>query len=243
VADEKGHDRSGGAVTAWATWAEVGTALGTVVLAGATFSSVRSSSRTARIAERALLASQRPILAPSGPRDPDAQVQFAGGEVFALPAGRPLVERSAGIVYLAIPLSNLGAGIAVLRAYHLHAESAQQVARDPAGAARHRRGDTLPSIASFAPQQRDLLIGTGTAGFWQAALRDPEAPLFAAIGEALDTGGRITVDILYGDHEGGQPTVTRLVLLPDGARAWRCDATRYWNLSPTTKELREIGFR
>jgi hypothetical protein len=196
----------------------------------------------ARIAERALLASQRPVLAPSGPGDPDGQAQFADGQVFALPAGRPLVERAAGIIYLAVPLSNVGAGIAVLRAYHLQAESADHVARDPKGVARHRRGDTPPGIASFAPQQRDLIISTGRVGFWQAALRDPGTPLFAATAEALDTAGRITVDILYGDHEGGQPTITRLVLLPDDARVWRCDATRYWNLQPITDELRDLGF-
>ena len=224
-------------MTAWATWAEVGTALGTLVLAGATFSSVRSSSRTARIAERALLASQRPVLGPSGPDDPSAQVQFADGMVFSLPPGQPLVERSAETIYLAIPLCNLGAGIAVLRAYHLQADSARKVAEDPQGAARHRRGDRPPSVSSFAPQQRDLLISAGRMGPWQAALRDPAASLYAAVTEALDTAGRITVDVLYGDHEGGQPAITRLVMLSvqDGAR--RCDATRHWNLGPTTDDF------
>jgi hypothetical protein len=53
---------------------------------------------------------------------------------------------------------------------------------------------------------------------------------------------RITVDVLYGDHEGGQPTMTRLVLLTDEGGAWRCDATRHWNLGPVTEELRDLGF-
>jgi hypothetical protein len=229
-------------VTAWATWAEVGTALGTIVLAGATFSSVRSSSRMSRIAERALLASQRPVLAPSGPDDPATQVQFADGQVFPLSAGRPLAQRLGATIYLAIPLSNLGAGIAVLRAYHLQADPARTIAEDPRGVARHRRGDGPPSVPSFAPQQRDLLISSGRIGFWQAALRDPGAPLYAATAEALDTAGRITVDVLYGDHEGGQPTITRLVLLPDEGGAWRCDATHHWNLGSITEDLREFGF-
>ena len=42
--------------------AEWGTTVGTLVLAGATFVSIRSSNRSARIAERALLAGQRPLL-------------------------------------------------------------------------------------------------------------------------------------------------------------------------------------
>ena len=46
------------------------------------------------------------------------------------------------------------------------------------------------------------------------------------------TRGRITVDVLYGDHEGRQPSVTRFVLLPE-ADSWRCDATRYWSLPPS----------
>lgn len=229
-------------MSTWEAWTEVGTLIGTLVLAGATFSSVRSSSRMARIAERALLASQRPLLAPSGPDDPAAKVTFADGKAFSLSGGRPLVERSGVTIFLAVPLCNLGAGIAVLRAYCLQAQSAREVAQDPQGVARHRRGDTPPSVSSFAPQQRDILISTGRIGFWQAALRDPEAPLHAATAEAIDTAGRLTVDILYGDHEGGQPTITRLVLLPDEGGAWRCDATRNWKIGPANDALRDLGF-
>ena len=54
-------------MTAGATLADIGTAAGTLVLAGATFVSVRASARSTRIAERALLAGQRPVLAPAGP--------------------------------------------------------------------------------------------------------------------------------------------------------------------------------
>ena len=136
----------------------------------------------------------------------------------------------------------LGAGIAVLRAYHLQADPAREVAADPQGAARHRRGDGPPTVSSFAPQQRDLLISAGRVGFWQAALRDPSAALHAAVAEAIDPAGRITVDVLYGDHEGGQPTITRLVMLCDESGAWRCDATRHWNLGPATDDLRDLGF-
>ena len=230
-------------MTAWGTWAEVGTALGTLGLAGATFSSVRSSSRTARIAERALLASQRPVLAPSGPGR-SRRSGAVRGRAGLRPPRRQTARRTsrAGSSTWPSRSATLGRESRCSRAYHLQAESADHVARDPKGVARHRRGDTPPGITSFAPQQRDLLISTGRVGFWQAALRDPGAPLFAATAEALDTAGRITVDILYGDHEGGQPTITRLVLLPDDASVWRCDATRYWNLQPATDELRDLGF-
>lgn len=213
-------------MTDWAAW---GTSIGTLVLAGATFAAVRSSNRSARIAERSLLAGQRPLLTPSRPEDPDEQVQFADGRVFDVPSGRAMLCHEPEAIYLAIPLRNVGAGIALLRAYHLEAESAERVARDPSGVARHRRGDRPPDHHRFAEQQRDIYIPTGSVGFWQAALRDAGDERHGQTSEAIQTSGRVTIDLLYTDHEGGQPTITRFVLLPDGDAGWRCDVTRHWS--------------
>jgi hypothetical protein len=226
-------------VTAWVTLADIGTAVGTLVLAGATFVSVRAAARSTRIAERALLAGQRPVLAPAGPDDPAESVQFADGRVFLVGSGQALAAQDAGVVYLAIPLRNAGAGLAVLYGYHLQGEPASRVAQDPSGAARHLRGDPPPQPRAFSPQQRDLLISTRRAGFWQAALRDSRTRLHGEVTQAITTGGRVTVDVLYGDHEGSQPSITRFVLLPE-ADSWRCDATRYWSL-PASPELRAFG--
>jgi hypothetical protein len=227
-------------MTAWVTLADIGTAVGTLVLAGATFVAVRASARSTRIAERALLAGQRPVLAPAGPDDPAVSVQFADGRVFPVGNGQALAEQDAGVVYLAIPLRNVGAGLAVLRGYDLHGEPASHVAQDPRGPARHFRGDPPPQARAFSPQQRDLLISTVRAGFWQAALRDPKTRLHEEVTQAVGTGGRVIVDVLYGDHEGGQPSITRFVLLPE-AGSWRCDATRHWSLR-ASEELRDFGF-
>jgi len=227
-------------MNAWTTLADIGTAAGTLVLAGATFVAVRASARSTRIAERALLAGQRPVLIPAGLDDPAEKVQFADGRTFPVGNGQPLVARDAGVVYLAIPLRNVGPGLAVLRGYHIQGEAASHVAQDPRGPARHLRGDPPPQPRAFAPQQRDLLISTRRAGFWQAALRDPATPLHEEVTQAIETRGRVTVDVLYGDHEGSQPSVTRFVLLPE-ADSWRCDATRYWSLR-ASKELRDFGF-
>ena len=231
-----GHTRH---MTAWVTLADIGTAVGTLVLAGATFVAVRAAARSTRIAERALLAGQRPVLAPGGPDDA-ANVQFADGRVFPVGNGHALVQQDTGVIYLAIPVRNVGAGLAMLRGYRLQGEPAGDVAQDPRGPARHLRGDPLPELRAFSPQQRDLVVSTSRAGWWQAALRDPETPLYKEIAGAAETWGRVTVDVLYGDHEGGQPSVTRFVLLPE-AGSWRCDATRYWSL-PAGKELRDFGF-
>ena len=54
----------------WATIASFATAGGTLVLAVATFSAVRSSNRSARIAEESLLTAMRPLLVPSLSDDP-----------------------------------------------------------------------------------------------------------------------------------------------------------------------------
>lgn len=215
-------------MTDWAAW---GTSIGTLVLAGATFVAVRSSNRSARIAERSLLAGLRPFLAPSRPEDPSELVQFADGRVLEARAGRALVLDDGSVIYLAIPLRNFGTGFAVLRGYQTEAQTAEQVAADPRGPARHQRGDPAPDPSAFARQQRDLYVPPGGLGFWQAALRDPNSERFRRAERAIRTSGRITVDLLYTDHEGGQRTVTRFVLLPGEEQPyWRCETTRHWNL-------------
>jgi hypothetical protein len=216
-------------VTDWAAW---GTSVGTLALAGATFVAVRSSNRSARIAERTLLVGLRPVLSPSRPQDPAEQVTFADGRVFQVEGGRAMVRNDGDAIYLAIPLRNVGAGIAVLRGYRLEAESAEQVAQDPLGAARHMRGDVAPDRSTFSEQQRDLYVAAGDSGFWQAALRDPRGDRYQDALGAVRTAGRIIVDLLYADHEGGQPTITRFVLLPSDGGDWRCDVTRHWSLEP-----------
>jgi hypothetical protein len=143
-----------------------------------------------------------------------------------------MVSEEGGVIYLAMALRNVGAGIAVLSGYHLEAESAERVAQDPLGPARHRRGDVAPDVSTFSQQQRDLYVASGSVGFWQAALRVPTDARYEAVGAAIETAGRITVDLLYADHEGGQPTITRFVLLPDASDRWRCDVTRHWSLPP-----------
>jgi hypothetical protein len=64
------------------TISSLGTAGGTLVLAVATFSSVRSANRAARAAERSLLAGLRPVLIPSREDDPEERVTFGDGYRF-----------------------------------------------------------------------------------------------------------------------------------------------------------------
>ena len=213
----------------WIVLSNVGTAVGTLVLAVSTFAAVRSGNRSARIAERALLSGLRPLLVPSRPQDPADDVLFADGRTVPVGGGRALVLEDAGVVYLAMPLRNVGAGIGVLNAYRVEAEAAHRVAEDPLGPTRHRRDDVAPDRSAFRRQQRDIYVPAGDLGTWQAALRDSQAAQHAAASEAIRTGGRFTVDLLYEDHEGGQPTISRFVLLPSEG-GWRCDVARHWSL-------------
>lgn len=54
----------------WVPISSLATAGGTLVLAVATFGSVRSANRAARVAEQSLLAGIRPLLMPSRAQDP-----------------------------------------------------------------------------------------------------------------------------------------------------------------------------
>jgi hypothetical protein len=100
-----------------ATLAEIGTATGTLFLGAATFASVRSANRAARVAERSLLLGLRPVLVTARYEDPDAKVLFGDGRKFRVPAGTGLFELIDESVYLAIPLRNVGTGLAVLQGY------------------------------------------------------------------------------------------------------------------------------
>ena len=40
----------------------------------------------------------------------------------------------------------------------------------------------------------------------------------------------LTVDLLYGDHEGGQRTMSRFILTREDDE-WRCSVVRHWALN------------
>ncbi|HEY0397868.1 MAG TPA: hypothetical protein VGF00_05745, partial [Acidimicrobiia bacterium] len=91
----------------WATVASMATAVGTLVLALATFVSVRSANRAARVAERTLLAGIRPLLMPSRPQDPEQKVGFADNRWVRVPGGQAAVDVSDDAIYFVISLRNV----------------------------------------------------------------------------------------------------------------------------------------
>jgi hypothetical protein len=193
------------------------TAAGTLVLAAATFAAVRSANRSAKATERALLAGIRPLLVPSRLEDPAEKVGFVDDKWLMVPGGRAAAEATDEAVYLAIALRNVGTGLAVLDRWDFYGERAvgDHARREP---------------EAFRRLTRDIYIAAGDRGFWQGAFRDPDEPMFAAAQAAIRDRTPMTVDLLYGDHEGGQRTITRFGVLPSGDGQWIAIATRHWNL-------------
>jgi hypothetical protein len=208
----------------WPTIASLATAGGTLVLAAATFSSVRFGQRSTRIAERstaiaerALLLGLRPVLAPSRVTDSPEMVRFGEGRMMRVEGGMAAVERDGENYYFVIPLRNVGNGLAVLQAWHFVARR-PQIDTPHAEPAEHR------------PQTRDLYVPAGDTGFWQGAIREPDDPFREGLDEAFLAGGVLTVDLLYGDHEGGQLTISRFILTREEDSRWRPGVVRHWLL-------------
>ena len=207
------------------TIASLATAAGTLILAIATFSSTRSANRAARVSEQALKVGLRPVLFNARPQDPPQKVGFIDDHWLALRDGLAAVQESAGNLYLAIPLRNVASGMAVLHGWHLWPQRATADMPPP---------DPTKS-EGFRRLQRDLYVPSGDISFWQTAIRDSSDPLYAPLLAAIQARTAISVDILYGDHEGGQRTITRFYVTPraqsdEDPWLWLCSTSRHWNL-------------
>ncbi len=118
-------------MTDWVTISSLATGAGTLVLAVATFSSVRSANRTARIAEQSLLVGLRPVLIPSREDDPVQRVRFGDARTLTVPGHGAALEVGDGNVYMALALRNGGAGLAVLHGWQASVPSVKQIRTDP----------------------------------------------------------------------------------------------------------------
>jgi len=204
-------------VADWVTISSLATASGTLVLAAATFASVRSSNRAARVAEQSLLVGLRPLLVPTRVDDPSQKIGFADSKWMLVPGGGGAAETSDEAVYLAMGLRNVGSGIAVLHGWWFDPERLLG------------KGEHAP-LDQFTRLTRDLYVPAGDIGFWQGTFRDPASSEFVAAKKVIDARESVTVEILYGDHEGGQRVVSRFVLTPRADGAWIAGASRHWNV-------------
>ncbi len=200
-----------------ATGAELATAGGTLVLAIATFASIRSGQRAARIAERSLLAGLRPMLFPTRLGDPSEKVGFSDTHFVVVEGGRAVVEVTDSAIYLAMTLRNVGSGLAVLDRWVVRDEiDTQNVERSPQSA--------------FRRLTRDIYVPPNDFSFWQGALRDPSEPLFATVRAAAEQRRRMYLELLYGDMEGGQRTISLFMFTPVRDGSWITSLARHFYL-------------
>jgi hypothetical protein len=92
-----------------------------------------------------------------------------------------------------------------------------------------RRSTPRTPSREHRPQTRDLYVPAGDTGFWQGAIREPADPFREGLREAFLAGAVLTVDLLYGDHEGGQLTISRFVLTREDGN-WLPGVVRHWPL-------------
>jgi hypothetical protein len=206
--------------TNWATISTFATAVGTLVLAIATFAAVRSANRTARVSEAAFRSNLRPVLVTSRLEDPVQKIRWMDDHWTRVDGSQGKAELVDGNLYLAISLRNVGSGLAVPIGWHLM-EGAQNVAV----------GHSEPE--EFRAQTRDLYVAPGDVGFWQAAIRERNDPDYSWLSRSITDGQAFTIDLLYGDNEGGQRTMTRFGMIPlrvDEQTRWYPATARHWNL-------------
>jgi hypothetical protein len=205
----------------WVTISSLATAGGTLVLAVATFGSVRSANQAARVAERSLLAGLRPVLVPSREDDPQERVMFGDNVWLDVSGHSATVKMANGCLYMVMGVRNAGAGLAVIHGWRV--EVAPEF-----GAAQL----VVPDVDSFRRQSRDLFIPADDSGFWQGAIRDPADPDHGPIVAALRANHRVMIDLLYGDYEGGQRTIARFSIAGEGEdrKIRNAAVVRYWNV-------------
>lgn len=205
----------------WATISSLATAGGTLVLGVATFAAVRSSNRSARIAETALQEQRRPLLVQSRLDDPRQKIMFGDQHWVTVEGSHAMAEFVDGNVYLVMSLRNVGAGIGVCQGWCVRPGLQRAVS------------EHVPED-QFRTQMRDLYISGGDIGLWQGAIRDANDPSHGEVADAVRRREPVAVELLYSDQVGAQRTISRFSLIPfaqeDDEVRWIVSGTRHWYL-------------
>jgi hypothetical protein len=119
-------------------------------------------------------------------------------------------------VYLAMALKNVGSGLAVLDRSDLHIDRQRgdQTPRDP---------DDFTASGAISTSRP----GTSDSGREPSGTDDPQ---FAVARDAITGSRHLTIDLLYGEHEGGQRMSSRFTMIPDHSGQWITSVGRHWNL-------------
>ena len=139
--------------------------------------------------------------------------------------GEATLEVSGDAIYMALAARNVGTGLAVLHGWYV---------QDGLPTSRSH-----PPVEEFTSQIRDIYLPPGDIGFWQGALRDPADEVFKTVATAIETTEPLTVNILYGDFEGGQRVISQFALRYEEQR-WLVSSGRHFQLTgqnPGSTEL------
>jgi hypothetical protein len=133
------------------------------------------------------------------------------------------VEEADGNLYMVMGLRNAGSGLAILHGWFLPVE--------PEDRAEWSVNMVPPEPDQFRRLNRDIYVPGSDIGFWQGALRDPQDPCYPTVRAALDHRAPLLVDLLYGDQDGGQRTISRfrLTARPEGPERL-ASVARHWFL-------------
>jgi hypothetical protein len=204
-------------VADWTTISSLATAGGTLVLAVATFSAVRSSNRSARVAEQALQEQRRPVLVSARLDDPAQKVMFVDGRWLRTEGSQAVIEEEDGTLFLALPIRNIGSGIAVVQGWYPWPELARSEVE-------HRPPE------EFRRQVRHIYVAPGDVGMWQGALREASDELTRTLTALRVDRRAFTIDLLYSDQFGGQRAISRFVVTPAGEDRWLGNVGFHWDL-------------
>jgi hypothetical protein len=204
----------------WVTVATLATAIGTLVLAFATYGSVRAANRSAAVSERALLTDNRPLLINSHMYDPTDKIRFRENRWVKVAGGHAYVNATKDVIYFVISLRNAGRGLAVLDQWSVLIGVTS--ANEPPNRSTHYRRLT-----------RDLYIPASDIGLWQGAIREKDDPQFKKAAKAIKNQETLLIDIEYSDQDGGQRTVSRFALSYHEEGDWLTSAVRHWRIDGT----------
>jgi len=199
------------------TAASLATALGTLVLALATFVAVRAANRAARVAEYSMQIGIRPLLMPSRLEDTEQKIMWGDEHWARLSGAGAVAEIADDNLYLAMSVRNAGSGVAVIHGWHLVLQDLHRIIRMPSRAS---------SAGSFGISTSPVTMsGSGRAR--SASTMMPSTP---SLRDAVSSPRVFAIELLYSDHEGGQRAIGRFALAPMSDAQWLCSVVRHWNL-------------
>src|SRR5262249_51371783 len=91
-------------------------------------------------------------------------------------------------------------------------------------------GGGQPDLDEFYRLTRDMYVAPSDLGYWQGTFRDPASGGFQEAAAVIHNRGRMTIDVLYGDQEGGPRGISRSSIRCREDGRWVAASGRHWHL-------------